>query len=245
MAKQSGLGNQFYYAGYDLAGDVASLDSISSPRTPLDVTALSQSAMDRVLGLSTGAMTFTTHFNDAALQEHVALSALATTDKIAIYSVGETANDTAAGLEAKQLNYDLTRGPDGSLSFGCEVQGSAGNPIEWGNILTTGVQTISSAANTTSIDQSASSSQGARAYIMNFTLSSGSPTVKIQDSSNNSDWDDLITFTGSSAASAERKTVTGTVNRYVRLNVSGTFSNLAVAVVLVRGTAQDDVSLAS
>jgi hypothetical protein len=139
----------------------------------------------------------------------------------------------------------LTRGADGAISISCEVQSSAGNPVEWGNILTTGVQTISSAAATTSIDQSASSSQGARAYIMNFTLNSGSPTVKIQDSANNSDWADLITFTGSSAASAERKTVTGTVNRYVRLNVSGTFSNLAVAVVLVRGTDKDDVSLAS
>ena len=80
---------------------------------------------------------------------------------------------------------------------------------------------------------------------MNFTLNSGSPTVKIQDSANNSDWADLITFSTSSAASAERKTVTGTVNRYVRLNLSGTFSNLALAVILIRGTAQDDVSLAS
>jgi hypothetical protein len=245
MAKQSGLGNQFYYAGYDLSGDVASLDSISSPRPALDVTSVSQSAIDRVLGLSTGIISFTTHFNDAALQEHVALSALATTDKVAIYSVGETANDTAAGLEAKQLNYDMTRGADGAISIACEVQGSAGNPIEWGNILTTGVQTVSSAASTSSIDQGASTSQGARAYIMNFTLSSGSPTVKIEDSPNDSSWSDLITFTGSSAATAERKTVTGTINRYVRCTLTGTFSNLAFAVVLVRGTSVDDVSLAS
>ena len=245
MAKQSGLGNNFYVGGYDLSGDTASLDVASSARATFDVTGVNQSAMDRVLGLSTGVITFESHFNDAALQEHVALSGLPTTDRVAIYSVGETLNDTAAGLVCKQINYDWTRGNDGSLSLACELQGSAGSPIEWGNILTTGVQTISSAGNTTSIDQSASSSQGARAYIMNFTLNSGSPTVKIQDSANNSDWADLITFTGSSAASAERKTVTGTVNRYVRLNVSGTFSNLAVAVILIRGTAQDDVSLAS
>ena len=80
---------------------------------------------------------------------------------------------------------------------------------------------------------------------MNFTLSSGSPTVKIEDSANNSDWADLITFSTSSAASAERKTVTGTVNRYVRCTLTGTFSNLAFAVILVRGTAQDDVDLSS
>jgi len=245
MAKQSGLGNNFYVGGYDLSGDTASLNIAASARSTFEVTGVNQSAMDRVLGLSTGVISFESHFNDAALQEHVALSALPTTDRVAIYSVGETLNDTAAGLVCKQLNYDWTRGNDGSLSLACELQGSAGSPIEWGNILTTGVQTVSSAASTTSIDQSASSSQGARAYIMNFTLSSGSPTVKIEDSPNDSSWSDLITFSTSSAASAERKTVTGTINRYVRCTLTGTFSNLAFAVVLVRGTAQDDVSLAS
>jgi len=245
MAKQSGLGNKFFVGGYDLSGDTASLSIAASARPTFDVTGVEQSAMDRILGPSSGVITFESHFNDAALQEHVALSTIPTTDRIAIYSIGATLNDTAAGLVAKQLNYDWTRGADGTLSLACELQGSAGTPIEWGNILTTGVQTVSSAANTTSIDQSASSSQGARAYIMNFTLNSGSPTVKIQDSANNSDWADLITFSTSSAASAERKTVTGTVNRYVRLNLSGTFSNLALAVILIRGTAQDDVSLAS
>ena len=245
MAKQSGLGNNFYVGGYDLSGDTASLNIAASARSTFEVTGVNQSAMDRVLGLSTGVISFESHFNDAALQEHVALSALPTTDRVAIYSVGETLNDTAAGLVCKQLNYDWTRGNDGSLSLACELQGSAGSPIEWGNILTTGVQTVSSAASTTSIDQSASSSQGARAYIMNFTLSSGSPTVKIEDSPNDSSWSDLITFSTSSAASAERKTVTGTVNRYVRCTLTGTFSNLAFAVILVRGTAQDDVDLSS
>lgn len=245
MAKQSGLGNNFYVGGYDLSGDTASLNIAGSARPTFEVTGVNQSAIDRVLGLSTGIISFESHFNDAALKQHVALSSLPTTDRVAIYSVGETLNDTAAGLVCKQLNYDWTRGNDGSLSLACELQGSAGSPLEWGNILTTGVQTVSSAANTTSIDQSASSSQGARAYIMNFTLSSGSPVVKIQDSPNDSSWSDLITFSTSSAASAERKTVTGTINRYVRLNLSGTFSALALAVILIRGTAQDDVSLAS
>jgi hypothetical protein len=245
MAKTSGLGNQFYYGGYDLSGDIGSLESIASPRTTYEVTGLDKSAIERIVGYGDGMISFTSFFNDAAAQEHVALSALATTDKVAIYSVGETLGDTACGLQAKQINYDPTRAADGSLTISCEVLGSVGDPIEWGNLLTTGVQTVSSAANTTSLDQGASTSNGARAYIMNFTLSSGSPTVKIQDSANNSDWADLITFSTSSAVSAERKTVTGTVNRYVRLNLSGTFSNLALVVILVRGTAQDDVDLSS
>jgi len=245
MAKSSGLGHQFYVGGYDLSGDTASLTMAASQRPTFDVTGLNQSAIHRLLGPSSGVIEFVSHFNDASLQQHVALSGLVTTDRVAIYSTGETANDTAAGLVCKQINYDWDRPADGSLSLNCQLMASAGSPVEWGNILTTGVQTVSSAASTSSVDQSASSSAGARAYIMNFTLSSGSPTVKIEDSANNSDWADLITFSTSSAASAERKTVTGTVNRYVRCTLTGTFSNLAFAVILVRGTAQDDVDLSS
>ena len=42
---------------------------------------------------------------------------------------------------------------------------------------------------------------------------------------------------------AEQVTITGTVERYVRLTTTGTFSNLDFAVAYARGTAQDDVDL--
>ena len=63
------------------------------------------------------------------------------------------------------------------------------------------------------------------------------------DSANNSDWADLVSFTavanGNEPAS-ERVSVTGTVNRYLRVTSTGTFSNAKFIIAYRRGTAQDD-----
>lgn len=62
MAKQSGLGDNFYIGGYDLSGDVASVDTISGARDVIDVTAIKQFAHQRLYGLKNGAWSFTTFF---------------------------------------------------------------------------------------------------------------------------------------------------------------------------------------
>jgi hypothetical protein len=63
MAKTAGLGDNFYMAGYDLSGDVASIDSISGGPDILEVTGIKQSAHARIGGLRPGAWSFTTYFN--------------------------------------------------------------------------------------------------------------------------------------------------------------------------------------
>jgi hypothetical protein len=80
--------------------------------------------------------------------------------------------------------------------------------------------------NQASVDNSASSASGGAGY-MQCTAGSGFTDFegKIQHSADDSSWADLITFTGAVADPyAERITVTGTVNRYLRFtgNVTGT-----------------------
>lgn len=92
--------------------------------------------------------------------------------------------------------------------------------------------------NGTSKDDTASSSNGATA-ILHCTAASGtSPTlaVKVQHSADNSTWADLITFTTLTAAGAERKVVSGTVNRYVRAiwTIGGTSPSFTFAVTFAR-----------
>lgn len=62
MAKQSGLGDNFYLGGYDLSGDVASVDTVSGAKDVIDVTAIKQFAHQRLYGLKNGAWSFTTFF---------------------------------------------------------------------------------------------------------------------------------------------------------------------------------------
>lgn len=61
--KVSGLGDNFYLGGYDLSGDLASVDTISGARDVNDVTAINQLANQRLYGLKGGSWSFTTFFD--------------------------------------------------------------------------------------------------------------------------------------------------------------------------------------
>lgn len=64
MAKQSGLGDNFYIGGYDLSGDVSSVNKISSPLALLEATTVKQFAESRIPGKRDGNFQFTTLFNN-------------------------------------------------------------------------------------------------------------------------------------------------------------------------------------
>jgi len=245
MAKSSGLGDNFYIAGYDLSTDVSALTTIGSPRGVLDVQSIGSLAAQRLYSLGDGLIEFNTWFDDAALLAHVALKGLPTADTQALYFRGTAKGNAAAGLVCKQVNYDWSRGQDMSLAGTVQCLGQ-GFRLEWGTQLTAGGQTDSSAAYSASIDDSASTSAGIRGYLQIIDINSGAPTIKIQHSANDSSWSDLVSFAAVSNGaepSVERKTANGTVNRYVRVVSTGTFSNCKFVVMYSRGTAQDDEDL--
>lgn len=247
MAKKSGLGGQFYIGGYDLSGDVSAINNAGSPRQTLEVTGLDKSAIERVMGLSDGNLEIAVWFNDAALQEHAALSTLPTTDRLALYAQGGAIGDVAAGIQGKQINYDWTRGNDGSLAGVVQVQGSAGAPLEWMVMLTAGVDVAASSGSVASKDDTASSASGLAAILQVVDIDSGTPTVVLEDSANDSSWATLISFTAvanGAEPTAERKTVAGTVDRYLRVTTTGTFTNLDYALAYRRGAAADDEAYA-
>ena len=64
MAKQSGLGDNFYVGGYDLSGDVASIDKIAGPLALIEATTVKQFAESRIPGRRDGNMQFTTLFEN-------------------------------------------------------------------------------------------------------------------------------------------------------------------------------------
>lgn len=73
-----------------------------------------------------------------------------------------------------------------------------------------------SSSNGSAVDNSAGTSAGGVGVIQTTALTAGSFTCKIQHSTDNSTWVDLITFTALAANTCERIEVAGTVNRYVR-----------------------------
>jgi len=241
MAKQTGLGDAFYIGGYDLSGDITSVDTISGKRATIDTPVLEKTGMVRLAGMADGEIGFTSWFDDGTDLEHTALKSLVKTDREVLYCRGTAANSPAAMLVAKQINYDFSRGQDKSLSATVQCLGN-GTALEWG-VLFAAAATQSSAGSTASKDDSASSANGLAAILQIVSINSGTPTFKIQDSPNDSDWTDLVSFSavanGNEPAS-ERVSVTGTVNRYLRITSTGTFNNAKFIVAYRRGTAEAD-----
>lgn len=241
MAKQGGLGDNLYIAGYDFSGDIGSLSRVATPLAVSDVTGINKYAMERIGLARDGAIDFTQYFNPSAGQEHERLSPLLTTDQHAAYFRGTTLGNPAAGMIAKQINFDWSRNADGSLAGTTQLQANAYG-LDWGKQLTAGKRSDSSAGNGTGVDFAASTSFGWVAYLQVFSFTGTSVTVTLEDSADNVSF---ATFTGSafaaaSAIGAQRiasASQTATVRRYVRAVTSGTFSQATFAVVFVKNKA--------
>lgn len=242
MAKTSGLGDNLYIQGFDASGDIQQLQQIGGGPALLDVTGINKSAFERIGGLRDGRMEMTTFFNHVPVTggTHEKLSALPRTDVILTYCRGTTLGNPAASLVGKQVNYDPTRGNDGSLTFGVTAQANAYG-IEWGQQLTAGIRTDTAATLGTAIDTTASASFGAQAYLQAFSFTGTDVTVKIQDSADNVTFADVVglAFTQITAApTAQRISIsnTSTVRRYVRAVTvtTGGFTSLSFAVNLVK-----------
>jgi hypothetical protein len=238
--KTSGLGDNFYIAGYDMSGDIGSISLSGGPAT-LDVTGIDKSAHERIGGLRTGSMSWKAFFNPALGLTHDKLAALPTADVICTYARGTTLGNPSACQVSKQINYDGTRGDSGEFTFAVEAQCN-GFGLEWGLQLTAGKRTDTTATNGTSVDFGTGSTNfGLQAYLHVFSFTGTSVTVKLQESSDNGAGDAFTDVTGGGFTAATGVTSqriatssSQTVERYLRVVTTGTFSNAVFAVTVVR-----------
>lgn len=234
MSKTTGLGDNFYVAGYDLSGYVNSLGSVGGGPNPLDFTTIDKSAMVRLGSVRAGTMQFTTFMDSAG--GPTPLQNLSTADQIGTYCRGTTLGNPAACCNAKQINFDPTRGNDGSLNATVTME-SNGYGLEWGEQLTAGLRTDTSATSGTTVDDGAGTAFGAQAYLQVTAFTGTGVDIIVEHSTDNSSWSTLIDFGTQNAIGSSRVAVanTTTVNRYVRASTgTGTFSSVTFNVVFVR-----------
>src|ERR1700742_239797 len=123
MAKTTGLGDNLYFNGIDLSGDINSLGNISGGPALWDATDITQSAMAR-LGLERdGKLEFTSYFDPAVGASHPTLGALTLNDVMLTYCQGTLLANPGACMIAKQANYDGTRDAKGGFLF--KINGEA------------------------------------------------------------------------------------------------------------------------
>lgn len=244
MAKQSGLGDNFYVSGYDLSGDTASLDNVGGGPALIDVTAINKSAYERIGGTRDGRIEWTSYFNPdnpgITFTEHTALAGLPTTDVNLMYFRGTALGGPVASLIGKQLNYDMTRAEDGKLTLKVTADAN-GYGLEWGVSLTAGIRTDTAATNGTGVDTLASANFGGQAYLQVFAFTGTDMTVKIQDSADNVSFTDVASFAFTQVTSGRQGqrialSNTATIRQYVRAvtTTTGGFSSAAFAVSLVK-----------
>lgn len=237
MAKQSGLGDYLLIDGYDFSGDIGSVGRIGGGPAVSDITGITKSAMERIGLLRDGGIDFTSWFNPSTDQQHDVLSALPYASRQETYCRGLGLGSQAASLVCKQLNYDPTRGQDGSLSIAISGQGDAYG-LEWGVQLTPGKRTDTTATNGASIDGAASSAFGAQAYVHLTAFTGTDITFTLQDSADNATFAAITggAFTAMTGIGAQRIQTArdATIRRYVRLATSGTFTSATFLVNFIR-----------
>ena len=245
MTKQSGLAHGFIFDSKAvLSSDVNSVGRISCARATLDGTGIDKTARERLFGLASGGMDVSAFWNTTGA--HPEFSDLLRADQLATYLAGLNRGDFAACVLGKQLNYDPTRGTDGSLLADVTVDSNAFS-LEWGRQLTSGpIETFAGAGTTAGVDDespAAAQDFGLQAYLHVLAFTGTSATITIEDSDDNGTdpWTAVTgaAFTAVTAPGVQRIETgrTENVKQWQRLNITGTFSDLQCAVIVNRNHA--------
>jgi hypothetical protein len=221
MALAKGL--SVYMNGVSLGCALTSLDATAETEA-LDSTTLCQNARTYAAGLKNGTVSASGIWNyDTTNKDEIDDVFKAAYDAGTENVLTATLAAIAVGVDTImangcQTNYTVEIANGQLIIVNAEFQATSG--INYGKVLFNAAVN-NTTTNGTSVDNSASSSNGGlfQAHIINPSQLGGS--IKLQHSSDNSNWVDVtggsITFSASSAtAQAQYKEVTGTINRYVR-----------------------------
>jgi hypothetical protein len=177
---------------------------------------------------------------------HDALSLLPTTDVVATYLNGSTLLNPAAACIGKQVNYDPTRDASGNLSVKVQVDQN-GFGLEWGKTITAGLRTDTTATTGSAIDEnpSAGTTFGAQAYFQLVEFVGTSVTIDIQSAttSGGSYTTTGLTTTAMTTVGSQRLATanTATINEFLKIITTGTFTWAVFNVVFVRNQAAGQV----
>ncbi|SDU42653.1 hypothetical protein [Jiangella alkaliphila] len=237
MAKQTGMGDNLYVDGFDVSGDTQSLGRIAGGPAPLDLTGIDKSAFERKGGLRDGGIDWTAFWNPE--NAHLAVSTLPRADRVVSYFRGTALGSPAACMVAKQIGYDPTRNADGSLTAALQTQANQFG-IQWGRQLTVGRETFTAAADTDGLNLGAAGAFGLQAFLHVLALDGDDVTVTLEGSSDDGAGDAYAAITGGAFTEATdvgaQRIATAAnlaVEQWIRAAVTGTFTSVDLAVVVV------------
>ena len=171
---------------------------------------------------------------------HDSLSALPTSDEVVSWFRSTTLGKPAASMSSKQINYDGTRSNDGSLTFAVQAMAN-GFGLEWGKQLTAGARVDTAATSGAFFDDGAGSAFGGQAYFHLLAFVGTSVTIDIQSATTSGGAYSTtgLTTTAMTAIGSQRLATsnTTTINEFLKVITTGTFTYAKFAVNFVRNGA--------
>ena len=228
----------FLVGGRSLAGVMTNVTYKTLTSTE-ETTALGDSWKEQTpMGVLSAELSQSGWFDDATNSSVDAFVGKETTSQVVTLApAGSTAGSKATGF-AGAFGAEVTRVIEKEGLHKLDVTYTASGEIEDGKILEA-LAARTATGNSASLDNSASSAAGAGLYLQVTAASGSSPTLDIvvQHSADDSTFTTLATFTQATAIGAERKTASGTVNRYLRVaaTVGGSSPSFTYTVAVARG----------
>lgn len=217
---------------YDLSAFLNSIDAVSAADTA-EVSTFGNSSKSYVAGMRDATVSLGGFYDGGAGSiDSVLSAAIASTSLVTVCPQGVAVIGNRAQLmQSIETSYGISAAVGDAVSISMEGQVTGGT--SYGVVLADLIARTAT-GNTTAQDNAASSAGGYVAHLHCTAFTGTDITIKIQHSADNSTWVDLVTFTQLTATGSERKTATGTVNRYLRVNIAGTFTSATFAVALAR-----------
>jgi len=226
--------------GYDLSGDSRAFSEAANAFNPIEIGGWNEPVKNYIPGTrSVGLMGYQAILNDAAGRSFAVLQAAENSNRLSLlFGSGDApaVNDPAYLLASVQMNDQASFASEiGVLTADFLPDASQAPDYEpFGKVLLPETA-LSATGNGTSVDNLASSANGAHANLHILVSSGGTWALIIEHSVDNAAWATLITFTSDgSAVASEHGTASGTVNRYTRFTYTRTSGTLTAVVTLAR-----------
>lgn len=225
----------FYKGSYNLSGMSTNLTLAQNVATA-EKTCFGDSAQSHAAGVPGWQATVSSLWDDTTTTgtADVYTAALGTGGVISFYPAGTTIGYRGRGGQSElETDFAVTSPVAGMVTAEVTLKGNGA--LEGLRCLGASSSTVTASAAFTGVDYSASSTSQTLAGYLHVTAIAGtdpSVAVVIQESSDNTTYTDLLSFTAATAVTSERKTTSSSVARYVRAkytpNASTTSFTLAV-----------------
>jgi hypothetical protein len=188
-----------------------------------------------IAGPGEGSISLQGPWDAVAAGSDVVLDAAIGTDSIITIGVGgyATVGGPALMMQALEAGYQIRSSVNDAVRVTANATANGG--IRTAGVILQDLAVETTTFNGASVNNLASSAFGGVGHLHVTAFSGTSGTLKIQDSTNDSAWADLITFSNVTAVGAQRSVVTGTVDQYLRFIISAdTFTSMTVACAFAR-----------